>query len=72
MLNTNYLIIFAINYYISLWCQNKVCDVTRWICDDSTFSFKEPHAIDVLNGYSASTNSGDLESEWWGVRANDI
>ncbi len=42
---------------------NRVCDITRGVCDDTTFSFKEPHAIGVLNNYSAFTNSGDIETE---------
>ncbi len=56
------------NITLSQWHHNRVCDVTSGVYDHITFSFKEPHAISVLNGYSASSNSGDLETEWWGVR----
>ncbi len=56
----------------SLWCHNRVGDVTIRICDDATFSFKGPHAMGVLNDYSASINSGDLETEWWDVRIVEL
>ncbi len=48
-----------------------IYDITKGICDDSTFNFKESHAIDVLNGYSASTyllgilKLNDEVLEWW-------
>ncbi len=45
------------------WCQNR----SVWL-HHIMFNFKGPHVIGVLNNYSVSANSGDLETEWWGVR----
>ncbi len=56
----------------SQWCHNRVYDVIIGICDDTPFSFKRPHAIDVVNDYSACTNSEDVENEWWGVRIGEL
>ncbi len=50
------------------WHHNRVWDIKRGVCDDTTFCFMEPHAIGVLNGYSASSTYEDLEIEWWGGR----
>ncbi len=45
----------------SQWHITIVYDITVEVCEDTTFNFNGPHPLCILNDYSVSTNSGDLE-----------